>query len=187
MPQKLALLRILPLYLMAAVLPVSISAGGVGAGLILLVALLVLATDFQAKSYCPKSVFWVLLAMMMAYAASTAFASPYSSHWHKWIEELWLKTILVAIPIVVGPHRAHVVRVLKLSLFLAILTSIYAIWQHFNGVDLVRGRSLMTEFGHNEIVGFFGHKLSYGGQLLIYFLLGSALILNTSQQKQKIL
>ncbi len=187
MPQKMVLLRILPLYLMAAVLPFSISAGGVAAAIVLLVALIVLATDFQARRSCPASVFWVLLTMFVAYALSTALASPYSSHWHKWIEELWLKTILVTIPVVVGPYRSHVPRVLKLSLFMAFIVGIYAIWQHFSGMDLVRGRSLMTEFGHNEIVGFFGHKLSYGGQLLLYLLLGASLVLHTPERKQKVL
>ncbi len=185
MPKKLELLRVLPLYLLAAVLPVSVSAGGVGVGLILLVALVLCVVDSQAKKQISLPVFRALLAFMLAYALSTVFSAPYSAHWHKWVEELWLKTLLVAVPLVVGTHYTHVVRVLKVSLFFAFLTGMYAIWQHFSGVDPVRDRSLMTEFGHNEVVGFFGHKLSYGGQLLIYLLLCLSLFITETGMKQK--
>ncbi len=185
MPNKLQFFRILPLYLMAIALPVSVSAGGVAAGLLLLVTIALLIADPQAKKFIPLPVFGALLLFMLAYALSTAFAAPYPTNWHKWVEELWLKTLLFTVPVVVGVHRQHALRVLKVSLVIASLTAIYAIWQHFSGLDLVRGRSLMTEFGHNEVVGFFGHKLSYGGQLLIYLLLVSGMIIYGSDEQKK--
>jgi len=185
MSNKLQLIRILPLYLMAIVLPVSVSAGGIGAGLLLLVAMGLLIADPQAKKFISLPVSGALLAFMLSYALSAAFASPYPIHWYKWAEELWLKTLLVSIPVVVGVHRQHALRVLKVSLVFAFITAMYAIWQHFSGIDLVRDRSLMTEFGHNEVVGFFGHKLSYGGQVLIYLLLVLALVINGTELKNK--
>ncbi|MCP4291019.1 MAG: hypothetical protein GY780_04185 [bacterium] len=183
MPRNLGFTRILPLYLLALCLPVSVSAISIAAGLVFLTALVVIAMDRQIIRNIPTTIWVVWLVLIVAYALSTAFSSPYPSNWGKWAEELWLKTLLVAIPIVVGSFRHHIPRILKVSFFVAFLTSFYGLWQHFYGVDLVRDRSLVTEFGHHEIVGFFSHKLSYGGQLLIYMLMGLAGLISEKTYK----
>ncbi len=68
--------------------------------------------------------------------------------------------LLLSLPVLLAGHRKSIVPILRVTLVISTLASFYAIWQHFVGIDLVRDRSLMTEWGHFESVGFFGQIIA---------------------------
>ncbi len=168
-------LRVIPLMLLALVLPVSVSASSVAIGIIYATALGILLWQRDWSLLPPRSVLFALAAYLLIPAVATAFSAPYLPHWNKVVEESWLKLLVMAVPVLLSGHRKSIVPILRVTLVISTLVSFYAIWQHFYGQDLVRDRSLMTEWGHFESVGFFGHKLSYGGQLMLILLVGISL------------
>ena len=168
-------LRVLPLFLLALVIPVSVSAANVAIGLVYATALGLFLWQRDFSVLPPNPVLLAVLLYLLAPALATAFSAPYTSNWNKVVEESWLKLLVLAVPILLAGHRRSIVSILRVTLVISTLVSFYAIWQHFVGIDLVRNRSLMTEWGHFESVGFFGHKLSYGGQLMLVLLVGIAM------------
>jgi len=175
MPVWTKYLQVVPLFLLAMVFPVSVSASNVAIGLVYATALGLFLWQRDLSVLPPKPVMLALLLYVLAPVLATAFSDPYSSNWNKVVEESWLKLLLLAVPILLAGHRKSIVPILRATLVISTLVSFYAIWQHFVGIDLVRNRSLMTEWGHFESVGFFGHKLSYGGQLMLIILVGIAM------------
>ncbi len=187
MPIQIKYLRIVPLFLLALVFPVSVSATNVSIGLVYATALGLLLWQRDFSALPPRSVLWAVLAYILAPVLATAFSAPYMQNWNKVVEESWLKLLLLAVPVLLSGHRKSIVPILRVTLVVSTLVSFYAIWQHFYGIDLVRQRSLMTEWGHFESVGFFGHKLSYGGQLMLILLMGIALAFNEGLSRWRML
>jgi putative inorganic carbon (hco3(-)) transporter len=180
-------MRVWPLFLLAVVMPVSVSAGGIAAGLVMATALGLLLWKRDLSLLPPSPVLLAVGLFFLAPILAAAFSAPYPSNWNKVVEESWLKLLLLAVPVVLSGHRKSIVPLLRAILLISLLVSFYSVWQHFYGQDLVRNRSLMTEWGHYESVGFFGHKLSYGGQLMLVLLVGITLALQEGFRKWRLL
>lgn len=170
-------LRLVPLFLLALVLPVSLSASTVAVCLTLASALGVLIWRRDASLLPPRPVLWALAAYILVQFLAGALAAPYPSHWNKCLEENWLKLLLIAVPVLLAGRQEKVGTILRVTLVMTTLVAVYSIGQHFSGFDLMRHCSLMTEWGYSEVVGFFSHKLSYGGQLMLVMLVGISLAL----------
>lgn len=160
-------LRLVPLYLLACAAPVSLSVGTVAAGLCLLAAAGVLAVERDRSLLPPAPVLWGLAALIGTYALATAGAPEGQHRWDKLVEENWLKLLLVAVPVLAAGRPRHGARILLVLLVSSAVAAAFGCWQHFTGWDPLRGRSLVTEFGHVAVTGFVNHKLSFGGQLLV--------------------
>jgi len=167
-------LRLVPVYLLACAAPISLSVGTMAACLCLLAAVGVLVTDRDRRILPPRTVLWGLAALVAVYALATAFAPSGARRWDKLVEENWLKLLLVAVPVLLAGRSRHAPRILLAMLAATAVAAVYGCWQHFTGWDPVRGRSLVTEFGHVAVTGFVNHKLSFGGQLLVAVLAAAA-------------
>jgi hypothetical protein len=164
-----------PLLILALSVAVSVSVGGISVGLVYLAALVVLAQERKQAVWPEKSVLWALGALLGSYFLATLFSMPYPHDWHKFVEELWIKLLLIAIPIVVGRDSKKVIWALKLALVIGAVAAVYAVVQHFLGVDPIRDRSLYRpQFGHSAVTGFFSHHLSFAGQTLIFLIMTTA-------------
>jgi len=162
-----------PLYLLAAAVPVSVSAAGIATGLVLVTALVCVLRDRGRGLRSLRPVALSLLALLVAYFLATALLDP--SQWHKFSEELWIKLLLVAVPVLLIRQPGHAPRILKTVLTVGAVAAVFAVWQHFSGHDPIRDRSLMrTQFAHPTVVGFFSMHLSYAGQVMILLLLTAA-------------
>ena len=168
-------LRQFPLYVLALSVCVSVSGGGLGAGLVVLLAAGMLLVRPRECSWPPRPVLLSLAALLGVNLLATALAAPYPHNWFKLGEEMWIKLLLIAVPVVVGGDRELALRILRLTLGMGCLAAAYAVVQYFLGVDPIRHRSIFRpDFGHVAVSGFFGHHLSYAGQILVVFLLVAA-------------
>ena len=163
-----------PLYLFGLVVTVSISLGNIAAGAIVITALLYLAVTRDRAALPPRPVLIALAAYLAVHALAILFADPYPARWDKWTEELWLKLVLVAVPVLGMRHPRQVAGAVKLAIGVGLLVALYGVWQFFSGEDLVRGLPLYRIGGFYQSRAFFGHHLSYAGQLLLLLVFAAA-------------
>lgn len=174
MPDRGSILRLAPLYLLAAATPFSVSGGNIGTGLVLAAALAALVLGGRDAVRPERTVTIALFAFLGWHVLATA-ASPFAHDWRKLAEELWIMLLLPAVPVLAGRDAARLERVLKTAVICGGLVAVYAFAEHFIGRDLVSGRSLLRpQFGHVSVRGFFSHHMSYAGQVLIYLLMTAA-------------
>ncbi len=173
-----------PLYLMALMVPVSISMGGISVWLLYLVGAIVLVRDPKMAVWPEKRVLWALGALFGTYFLATVLSAPYDHHWHKYAEELWIKLLLIAVPLVAGRDSKNLLRALKLVLLIGGAAALFALGQYYLGYDPIRGSSLFRpQFGHSAVTGFFSHHLSFAGQSLIFVIMTAAWILDKQTGK----
>ncbi len=177
MPERMIHLRLLPLFLLAAAMPFSVAAGGIAAALVIVTAGAMAWRERGRAAWPPRAVLVAFGALILAYFVATAAALPYPMNWHKFGEELWLKLLLIAVPVLAGEHARRLPRVLGVLLLAASLVAVYTFWQHGSGVDPVRDRSLVSPEGQIHVSGFFSHHLSWGGHLLAVILAAAAWLL----------
>jgi protein-tyrosine phosphatase len=78
--------------------------------------------------------------------------------------------VLVALPLLAlaASERPEIYRrVIGVTAAVAALVGIYAVWQHFTGVDLVRNRILERRDLVFIATGAFNHHLTYGGSVML--------------------
>ncbi len=172
-----ALWFILPLYVFAVGAPLSVAAGNIATGLMVAAALAALAASPAARRAVPSRVALALAAVLLWNAVSTVAAPAGTRQWYKLGEEWWMKLLVLAVPVLVVAGRKHLRRVVAVLLGSAALAAVYGVYQHFTGQDLVRHHQLLTNGGQYLVVGFTGHHLSYGGQLMYEVAVVSALVL----------
>jgi O-antigen ligase len=160
-----------PLYIFALGAPLSQAVGSLSAGLLVLLALVrLLREGWPPRGAIPRSIVLWLGFYFLFHFLATLLASPFDQNWAKLAGEMWLKLLLVAVPLLARGHETHVVRALKLMLVVGAGVAVYSIWQHFTGIDLWRGGSTPRAPSGHMGVGFFGHHLTYGGHVLLLFL-----------------
>jgi O-antigen ligase len=174
MRRNTATLWALPLYAMALAAPFSVGGGNLAAGLILAAAMARLCTSAGRAALPPRSLLWVLAAYLAMNGAATLLAAPYPAHWDKWQEEMWLKLLLVTVPVLGGAAPQHLRRVVRIMVLAGALVAVYAIVQHFTGLEFRRGKELEPIGGTYFALGFFSHHLSYGGQVLVLWIFAAA-------------
>lgn len=172
MPRITEILRTGPLIILAISLPVSVSVGGIATGLVLLTALGLLIFRRSEIQLPPLPVMAALFILIGFYFLATMMASPFPHNWFKFFEEMWIKLLLIAVPILLTGRPEMTVKVVKLLLVIGLLAAVYGVWQHFSEFDPIRQRSLVrAQWGHAAVTGFFSHHLSFAGQILVYLLL----------------
>ena len=173
------ILRRVPLMMLALTACVSVSGAGLGGGLTVLLAAFLLARSPRSGCLPPGRVIPALFALMGAYLLATILATPFPHNWTKLGEELWIKLLLVAVPLMAAGDAALLRRLLRLVLGGGCLAAGFAVLQYFLGHDPIRDQSIYRpQYGHVAVSGFFGHHLSYAGQVLVVFLMLSAWWLN---------
>jgi O-antigen ligase len=92
------------------------------------------------------------------------------------LKEEWL-FLMIPVAASIGGDEDVLKWSLRLLTFSAIMVSLYAVWQHFSGLDLYHGTELAPAPAHGyRVTGFFSHRLSFGN----YFAVASVLILGVA-------
>ncbi len=178
--------RLGPLFILALTVSVSVSVGGISVALLYLAALVVIVQDRKQVVWPEKSVLLALAALLGSYFLATLFSMPYPHDWNKFAEELWIKLLLIAVPVVVGRDTKKLVWALKLALLMGGAAAVFAVVQHFLGFDPVRGCSLFRpQFGHIAVTGFFSHHLSFAGQSIIFIIMTAAWYLDKPADRKR--
>jgi len=180
-------LRYGPLFILALTVAISVSVGGISVGLVYFTALVVFVREKKQVVWPEKPILMALGALIGFYFLATLISMPYPHDWHKFGEELWIKLLIIAVPIVAGQQSKKLVWTIKLALLIGAIAAAFAIAQHFLGVDPIRGRSLYRpQFDHVAVTGFFSHHLSFAGQTLIFFIMTAALYLDKPSARKNL-
>jgi O-antigen ligase len=178
------LLFVLPVYAFAIAAPLSVAVGAICAGTIAFAALVRGLVPPRPQGAVPRSLVLVLLAYYLAHLCATVFAAPYPSNWGKLLGEMWLKLLLLSVPLASFGQAEHVRRAVKLLLGVGAAVAIYGIWQHFSGVDWWHHRAAPMSGDQYMSVAFFGHHLTYGGHVMLLFIVSAAwALLNRDAKK----
>ena len=106
--------------------------------------------------------------------------SPFRFHSLLALKEEWLLLIFFLMVNNV-PEEEKVEKLLTTLVAVSALVGIYAIWQHYSGMDLYRNRLLEPRGEVFISLGFFDHHLTFGGYYMLVFLLASVIFLNAKR------
>ncbi|MBU1076015.1 MAG: O-antigen ligase family protein [Spirochaetes bacterium] len=116
----------------------------------------------------------------------TSFFCEHSSKAFSSIQEIW--HILMLYVLIDVSDEKFIKKLIKILFLFTVLTSIYGVWQHFSGWDLIRKRSLTPNApgaSFYNITGGFGLHLTYGGYVMMIALVGLSLILAHRRSDRK--
>jgi O-antigen ligase len=168
-------LRLAVLLLLGSVAPLSVAGANLAVGLVLLSSIVIVVWDrSQLRELPPRSVISLLLAYIGIHALATVLASPQPSHWAKWAEEMWIKLLLLAIPVIVGRQPRRAAWALRSLMVVGTVAAVYGLFQHFTGRDLLRGETTFEVGDRHISIGFFSHHLSFAGCLLVVWVVSAA-------------
>ena len=120
---------------------------------------------------------------ILLYAAALVIAvilSPFKMHSLSAFKEEWLLLIFFLIVNNVK-KEGEMEKLLTILIAVSTLVGLYAVWQHYSGMDLYRGASLEPRGSVFLSLGFFSHHLTFGGYLMLTFLLASVLLLHAKR------
>jgi len=106
--------------------------------------------------------------------------SPFKLHSLMALKEEWLLLIFFLIVNNVK-EEGKVEKLLTILISVSTLVGIYAIWQHYSGMDLYRNRLLEPRGEVFLSLGLFDHHLTFGGYYMLAFLLASIIFLNAKR------
>jgi putative inorganic carbon (HCO3(-)) transporter len=117
-----------------------------------------------------------ILVYLVTQAISVA-VSPYKALSLRALGEEWL--VLIFFLMVNNVQQEQKVKKLLIILVsVSTLIGLYAVWQHYTGMDLYRGASLEQKGNVFLSLGFFDHHLTFGGYYMLVFLLAFILLLD---------
>ena len=157
----------------AALVPVSLAAGQTFLALAALLWLLVLLrTDASAR--WPRE---LLLGLLLVFAGEwlACLVNRVPAHL---VDPLRKHGVLLALPILAVVARRDPVlyrRAIAVAAVVAAIVGVYAVWQHWSGVDLLRERVLEARGAGFMATGCFSHHLSYGGSAMLALLAAAGL------------
>jgi O-antigen ligase len=167
------LLRVVPVMFFATTLPFSVAGGTIGCVLVATAGVVSFAV-LGARPPLPRAIVWSLAAFLAVHVIASLLSHPYPIHWHKIYEELWMKLLLVLVPFLLWEHVRLATLAVETMVVAASLVAVYAIYQHFAGMDLWRDEPLVEVGTRFQAMGFYGHHLSYGGSVLLLWTLALA-------------
>jgi len=112
-----------------------------------------------------------ILAYVVTQVISVAF-SPYQAQSLRALGEEWLLLVFFLIANNVEGEE-KVKKLFGILISVSTLVALYAIWQHYSGLDLYRDRMLEPKGGVFLSLGLFDHHLTFGGYYMLVFLLAS--------------
>ncbi len=144
----------------------------VGVGLLAWLAKIILSGRVKLV-YTPLNL--PILAYVLTQAISVVL-SPYRAQSFRALGEEWLLLIFfLMVNNLEGEEKIR--KLFRILISVSTLVALYAIWQHYTGLDLYRGRTLEPRGGVFLSLGLFDHHLTFGGYYMLVFLLSSAFLL----------
>ncbi|UCD16495.1 MAG: hypothetical protein JSV44_08495, partial [Candidatus Zixiibacteriota bacterium] len=148
-------------------------------GLTLLSALLILIFTKQFRRPLPRDGFVLFVILFLAWSFLGAFFGTDTSRSLSAMKEEWMFLVIPAVAILIRDERKLLIW-LKMFAVSAAVVSLYAVWQHFSGIDLYRGGTLVPapSSGYRAL-GTFSNVMTFGNYFAVtaFFLLGAALFL----------
>jgi O-antigen ligase len=121
------------------------------------------------------------ILLYLATQAISVIFSPYKFHSLLALKEEWL---LLLFFLLVNNLREEdkIKKLVGVLITISCLISLYAIWQHYSGMDLYRHKMLEPKDGVFISLGLFDHHLTFGGYYMLVFLLAAVIALSYKRQ-----
>jgi O-antigen ligase len=116
-----------------------------------------------------------ILAYILTQAISAAL-SPYRALSFRALGEEWLLLIFFLMANNLEGEE-KIKKLFGILVSVSTLVALYAIWQHYTGLDLYRGRTLEPRGSVFMSLGLFDHHLTFGGYYMLVFLLSWVFLL----------
>jgi O-antigen ligase len=121
-----------------------------------------------------------ILLYLVTQAISVIF-SPFKVHSLLALKEEWL--LLLFFLLVNNIREECKIRnLVSVLITVSCVVSLYAIWQHYSGMDLYRHKMLEPKDGVFISLGLFDHHLTFGGYYMLVFLLAAVIVLSYKRQ-----
>ncbi len=103
--------------------------------------------------------------------------SPFKMHSLLVLKEEWL-LLLFFLTVNNVKEESEVEKLLTILIAVSTLIGLYAIWQHYSGMDLYRHQLLEPRGEVFISLGLFDHHLTFGGYFMLVFLLATVFLVN---------
>lgn len=120
-----------------------------------------------------------ILAYLSTQVISVAF-SPFKAQSLLALKEEWLLLAFFLLVNNVG-EEGKVKKLFTILISVSTLVGLYAIWQHYSGMDLYRNTVLEAKGNVFSSLGLFDHHLTFGGYYMLVFLLAFIFLLTASR------
>jgi len=161
-------------YAFVVATPFSLAAGSILGVTVLVTGAIALALHAPARAAIPRWVFVGVLGMVLWSALATATADPYPAKWLTWAKELWIKLFLLSATGLMVFARTRVDRVLVVYVAVGALVAVFGILQYLTGSIPFRDHVPPMRGDRWEIEAFYNHHLTYGGHVVVLWLLALA-------------
>jgi O-antigen ligase len=156
-------------------------------GLSLLLTIIIVITKKTYKQPFKFTSFNIFIFLFLIWSIISALFGP--TPWSSLVglKEEWLFLMIPVVAFLMKDEKsmAAALRIFTIS---AILISIYAVWQHFSGIDLYHHKQLIEAPSHGyRSVGIFAHTLTFGNYYAVASILLLGLALYAKERKNKII
>jgi len=169
------------LYGFLAFSPISIALAQIFYGLALLATIVTAIAENRFLKSVKLDIFAAFVGLFVIWSILSALANntPVSSLLI--LKEEWL-FLMIPVAAYILRDKETLKRALSIFAVSVIIVSIYSIWQHWGGMDLVRGTELYEspDSGY-RVRGFFTHRLTFGN----YFAIAAVLLLSLAPSLKK--
>ncbi len=156
-------------------------------GLSLLLTIIIVIskkTYKQAFKFTPFNIF-IFLFLLWSILSSLIGPTPMSSLIG--LKEEWLFLMIPVVAFLMKDEKS-MATALRLFAISAIVISLYAVWQHFSGIDLYHHKELIEAPSHGyRAVGTFSHTLTFGNYYAVATILLLGLALFANERKDKLI
>ncbi len=161
-------------YAFAVATPFSLAAASILGVTILVSGAAALAMHAPARAAIPSWVLAGVLALVAWSAVATATADPFPAKWSIWAKEAWIKLFLVAATGLMVFARVRVDRLLMTYVAAGAVVAVFGIVQYLTGSVPFRDHVPPKRGDRWEIEAFYNHHLTYGGHVVVLWLLAVA-------------
>lgn len=150
--------------------PWSIAGSQVCVGLAFLFLVLKIVADPKSFNYNKEIIIFPVLIYLLTQFLAAVLAPNPSQTIRAFLEEwVWIIYFITVFSIT---QREQIQKIYSVLLVSSFVIAVYAIFQHFSGMDLYRHKTLPQFEPHSfASFGFFSHHLTYGGYVMVILLL----------------
>lgn len=172
------------LILFALASPLSISITNISLGLALL--FIVIHFIYFRGERGPLDMLSLVIILFLAVDFVAVLLSKYQINLRSYVEERWI--VMAYFASFYGVKRNdQIQKIFEALIYSSLIAALYAFVQHFSGFDYLHGEPLRVHAYGVEAEGFFTHHLTYGGHVMMVFLMTLAVGVFHPTVKKKLL
>ncbi len=155
-------------------------------GLSLLLTLIIVVKEKIYKQPFKFSSFNIFIFLFLVWSIISSIFGPTPSASLLELKEEWLFFMIPVAAFILKDEKS-IVTALRLFAISAVIICLYAVWQHYSGMDLYHGKQLIEAPSHGyRSLGTFSHPLTFGNYYAVASILLLGIALCAHERKNKI-